>query len=491
MSNRTIVTYQTGLSQYRIPFDYLARPFVVVTLLSASDSSKNIVLKPVIDYRFINKTTIEILRVTDGFDYVQLHRYTSTELIVDFKNGSVLTSMDLTNAELQAIHIAEEGRDQTVDLAKQYADEAGRHSKNTSNAKDMVEKIAKDLKESGMVGYVLCKSFEKGYKVTEWNEVLLQESTGEYFRWDGTLPKTVKPNSTPEDSGGVGFGSWVSVGDASLRVALSQQDGYKLVGGLNNIVNPHNLVIENIDKTPLDSAISLKNKPHNILRFASNNLWTEYSTSTWFGGDLVSPEKTMQLKNLWLKVSADVWGFQEVYTSPTKDISMFLIPPYDKAYFNPASKTKKGFQYGTACMTRLPVSRYERGMFNSEPSTLDHEYRVYDALFLENNVLFINTHLSTDPERTTKMISELASKITEFGVDKVVVVGDMNTRKLSDFEPLEDIGFTLVNKDTWNDIDKILIRGVKLVNSGMEKILGGSPWSYLSDHDLYFVDVEV
>lgn len=271
---------------------------------------------------------------------------------------------------------------------------------------------------------------------------------------------------------------------------LSSPDGYLLIGGLERL-NPNNLTIENINKTPLDSAIELKNKPKNVLRFATNNLWTHHSTTTWFGGDLVSPEKTMQLKKLWLKVSADVWGFQEVFTSPTKDISMFLIPPYDSAFFTTARPTTKGFQYGTACMTRLPVLKHEKGKYDSEPTPLDIEYRVYDLLFLENGVLFINTHLSTDPDRTTKMLSDLAIKVSELGIEKVVLVGDMNTRNLNDFKPLEDIGFTLVNKDSWNTIDRILIRGVNLVSSGMVKILGDTPWKHLSDHDLYFVDVEV
>lgn len=357
---------------------------------------------------------------------------------------------------------------------------------------NLMERFKIDINQAIIAaGYIPMDSFQLGAEITKRNEILRDETTGEYYRWDGDLPKSVLAGSTPESAGGVGMGAWVSVGDASLRGELSQTEGYKLIGGLCKLINPHDLTIENINKTPLDSAIELKNKAKNVLRFATNNLWTEYSTNTWFGGDRVSPEKTMQLKKLWLKVSADVWGFQEVFTSPTKDISMFLIPPYDSAFFTTARPTTKGFQYGTACMTRLPVLKHEKGKFDSEPTPLDHEYRVYDLLFLENGVLFVNTHLSTDPARTTKMLSDLAIKVSELGIEKVVIVGDMNTRNLNDFKPLEDIGFTLVNKDSWSDIDRVLIRGVNLVGSGMVKILGGSPWSQLSDHDLYFVDVEV
>lgn len=120
----TFTQFPVGSTQYKINFDYLARAFVVVTLVKSSDSSQNKVLTVGNDYRFLNPTTLELLASQTGFDLVQIHRETSTGLIVEFRDGSVLTSSDLTNAELQAIHIAEEGRDQTIERGRQYADAA-------------------------------------------------------------------------------------------------------------------------------------------------------------------------------------------------------------------------------------------------------------------------------------------------------------------------------------------------------------------------------
>ncbi|EKB01285.1 endonuclease/exonuclease/phosphatase family protein [Proteus mirabilis] len=341
-------------------------------------------------------------------------------------------------------------------------------------------------------GYITLDSFQKGAEITLPNQVLRDEVTGEYYRWDGELPKSVPVNSTPDSSGGVGVGSWLSVGDATLRGALSQAEGYKLIGGLFNLINPYDLTIENINKTPLDSAIELRNKSKKILRFATNNLWTHYSTETWFNGDLTSPRKTMLLKKLWLMVSADVWGFQEVFTSPIKDISMFLIPPYNNAFFTETISPIKnlGFSYGVGCMTRLNCT-HSGGVYLSPPSDLDSEVRGFNVLFLDNDILFINTHLSTDPSRSKQMIIELADLVTSFSKNKVVIVGDFNTRNIDDFKPLENIGFEIVNKDTWLDIDKILIRNLNIVNTGMIDIIGSSAWNHLSDHNLYFVDVEV
>ena len=78
-------------------------------------------------------------------------------------------------------------------------------------------------------GYITMDSFEDGATLTLPNQVLRYESTGEYYRWDGEFPKTVSAASTPENSGGVGFGAWISVGDASLRTELASNDGYKLI----------------------------------------------------------------------------------------------------------------------------------------------------------------------------------------------------------------------------------------------------------------------
>lgn len=79
-------------------------------------------------------------------------------------------------------------------------------------------------------GYITMDSFEDGATLTLPNQVLRYEATGEYYRWDGEFPKTVTAGSTPETSGGIGLGAWVSVGDASLRTNLISTDGFSLVG---------------------------------------------------------------------------------------------------------------------------------------------------------------------------------------------------------------------------------------------------------------------
>ncbi|MBF2748243.1 hypothetical protein ISN41_09050 [Enterobacter bugandensis] len=79
-------------------------------------------------------------------------------------------------------------------------------------------------------GYITLDSFEDGNTLSLPNQVLSLEATGEYYRWDGAFPKDVPAGSTPDSTGGVGVGKWLSVGDATLRSDLAESDGLKLTG---------------------------------------------------------------------------------------------------------------------------------------------------------------------------------------------------------------------------------------------------------------------
>lgn len=94
-------------------------------------------------------------------------------------------------------------------------------------------------------GYITLDSFEDGNDITLPNQVLRLESTGEYYRWDGAFPKNVPENSTPETTGGIGAGAWVSVGDAALRMQISQYDGFKLVGKCPDLATLRSIEPEN------------------------------------------------------------------------------------------------------------------------------------------------------------------------------------------------------------------------------------------------------
>lgn len=109
----TIANYQGNGSttDFSVPFDYLAKKFVKVTVDSREklggdygDTTK--------DYFFVDKTTIRFNTAPASGTEIIIRRYTSaTDRIVSFKDASVLKAKDLDVSIIQTIHIAEEGRD--------------------------------------------------------------------------------------------------------------------------------------------------------------------------------------------------------------------------------------------------------------------------------------------------------------------------------------------------------------------------------------------
>ncbi|WP_445260488.1 tail fiber/spike domain-containing protein, partial [Proteus sp. G4441] len=108
-----------------------------------------------------------------------------------------------------------------------------------------------DPAETGSLGYVLVDSFEKGAEITTRYQALHWESNGEYYRWDGELPKFIPIGSTPDKSGGIGVGAWMGIGYVSLKYELGfitktfktiselQSDGNITVGSTVDVLGFH------------------------------------------------------------------------------------------------------------------------------------------------------------------------------------------------------------------------------------------------------------
>lgn len=114
---KTVITYTLdgSTTDFAIPFEYLARKFVQVTLIGVDRSV--LVLNQ--DYRFTTKAIISTTKAwgtTDGYQQIEIRRYTSaSERLVDFTDGSILRAYDLNIAQIQTLHVAEEARDLTAD----------------------------------------------------------------------------------------------------------------------------------------------------------------------------------------------------------------------------------------------------------------------------------------------------------------------------------------------------------------------------------------
>jgi len=78
-------------------------------------------------------------------------------------------------------------------------------------------------------------SFQSGATVTEYNQCLLDESTGTFYSWNGSLPKVVSAGSTPATAGGIGALLWVDRTDLMLRTELATTSGNKYLGAVSSV----------------------------------------------------------------------------------------------------------------------------------------------------------------------------------------------------------------------------------------------------------------
>ncbi|WP_105604174.1 hypothetical protein [Cronobacter sakazakii] len=79
-------------------------------------------------------------------------------------------------------------------------------------------------------GWIPVGTFQAGATISLPNQILKDTTDGEYYRWDGPLPKVVPAGSTPASTGGTGVGAWISVGDSTLRSMLASSTGAGLIG---------------------------------------------------------------------------------------------------------------------------------------------------------------------------------------------------------------------------------------------------------------------
>lgn len=97
-------------------------------------------------------------------------------------------------------------------LSQQYIDRFGKHHYTIEGLKQLV------LEHIYNLGWNLAGSFQDGGTVSSAGDLLQDESTNIWYRWDDleTLPKTVPPGSTPASAGGTGEGKWQPVDVADV-----------------------------------------------------------------------------------------------------------------------------------------------------------------------------------------------------------------------------------------------------------------------------------
>lgn len=110
----TIIIYEGDgtTTDFTVPFDYLKKSFVTVRLGTGTALTGGDYGDTDSDYYFLDKTTIRLKVAPASGESLTIRRYTSaTERVVTFKDASILKATDLDTSQVQAFHIAEEGRD--------------------------------------------------------------------------------------------------------------------------------------------------------------------------------------------------------------------------------------------------------------------------------------------------------------------------------------------------------------------------------------------
>lgn len=142
MAITTIYTYPLNGTQreFNIPFEYLARRFVALTLVGTD--RRELVLTA--DFRFVSKTIVQTNVAwgpADGYERIEIRRNTSTtDRLVDFSDGSILRASELNISQIQTLHVAEEARNMVADTISENSDgeldARGRRLANLADATD-------------------------------------------------------------------------------------------------------------------------------------------------------------------------------------------------------------------------------------------------------------------------------------------------------------------------------------------------------------------
>lgn len=148
-------TLNGSTTEFDVPFDYLSRTFVKVTLIGATST----VLTLGTDYQFITPTRIKTFASygPPAYNLIEIRRETSTtERLVEFHDASILTASDMNTADLQVLHVAEEARNaatETIGVNNDgQLDARGRRIVNVADPVDPQDAVTKAFYQNDVNG---------------------------------------------------------------------------------------------------------------------------------------------------------------------------------------------------------------------------------------------------------------------------------------------------------------------------------------------------
>ena len=162
--------------------------------------------------RYYQSRETEVSDAVDAFNNFDANDFETKVSQVNSQHGDVVTIASQVSSDASQV---------SADKDSAYAS-----SVSAQNSANIAESAANSVSGS-LVG-----NFDDGVTLQSKNQVIIQFIDGyaNQFLWSGSFPKVVPAGSTPESTGGVGLGAWLSVGDASLRSDMDKPTGAGLSG---------------------------------------------------------------------------------------------------------------------------------------------------------------------------------------------------------------------------------------------------------------------
>lgn len=202
---------------------------------------------------------------------------TAVDIFKDFDQDKF--SNDVSQVNTQFGEIVTIGAQVSADSAKVSNDVLSSqiNAANASSSADRAEAAANSV--SG----VLTLNFSDGGAVESTNQQVLYINGSDVrsYVWTGSFPKAIPAGSTPETSGGIGLGAWVSVGDDSLRSELKSDYGLKSIQSAE-------LIVDTFEECKLLYSVSsrlLSTKGHTIPGIGSATYFKDGTTGTASSGN--------------------------------------------------------------------------------------------------------------------------------------------------------------------------------------------------------------
>ncbi|EKQ1113494.1 hypothetical protein [Morganella morganii] len=310
-------------------------------------------------------------------------------------------------------------------LEHEYKDRFGRCHMTIDGMKWMFDQLVLrfkvDINQAIIsAGYITVDSFQQGAQlpnneITQRNQILRDETTGEYYRWDGELPKSVPAGSTPESAGGIGKGAWIDIGGANLRTDLKADNGFTFVGGLTeNYLRVFDNVAEMVAETSLPLGATVKTRGYYSPGDGGEGIYTVTNNQ---------PDTLVNvILDNGLTATLDVTNGADILSvgaQENTDIGSILVGLQEIAAVNTILIPKMSFD----CNSQVKVKKNFR--FSGGSQLINRSLR-NDWFVFEND----NIEFSTDGYGNKARIA-VDSDLTEWNHSVALVIGKNNLRNIT------------------------------------------------------------